>query len=160
MVYLGGDLTHLAPRFRSPVVDVGSYRRPAKGGAQTLGEPLEYVPFPTDGVGFIHGLVYVEANTHLAGLAGEVRGAVEVELLERTHGLVPDALARLGRRLAAQRDAADLHAAVILPEFSQKSAATSTATTAQIMNTGPTIPRRRLLCLPESKGFKLDEKRP
>jgi hypothetical protein len=44
-----------------------------------------------------------------------------------------------------------------LPEFSQKSAATSTATMAQMMIIGPAIPRRRLLRLPESKGFKLDE---
>src|SRR5687767_6316450 len=43
-----------------------------------------------------------------------MRGAVEVDLLERTHSLVPDDLARLGRCLTAQRDAADLHAAVYL----------------------------------------------
>jgi hypothetical protein len=45
----------------------------------------------------------------------------------------------------------------ILPEFRKKSAATSTATMAQMMIIGPAIPRRRLLRLPESKGFKLDE---
>src|SRR5829696_7360266 len=43
-----------------------------------------------------------------------MRWAVEVDLLERTHSLVPDDLARLGRCLTAQRDAADLHAAVNL----------------------------------------------
>src|SRR5829696_10336221 len=43
-----------------------------------------------------------------------MRGAVEVDLLERTHNLLPDDLARLGRCLTAQRDAADLHAAVYL----------------------------------------------
>ena len=45
----------------------------------------------------------------------------------------------------------------ILPEFSQKSAATSTAMMAQMMMIGPANPRRLLPCLPESNGFRLEE---
>jgi hypothetical protein len=70
-------------------------------------------------------------------------GAVEVDLFERPHDLVPETLPTSTPRCT-------------LPEFSQKSAATSTATMAQTMITGPAIPRRRLLSLPESRGFKLD----
>ena len=44
----------------------------------------------------------------------------------------------------------------ILPAFNQKSAATSTAMMAQMMMIGPANPRR-LLCLPESNGFRLEE---
>ena len=44
----------------------------------------------------------------------------------------------------------------ILPEFSQKSAATNTATMAQMMIIGPANPRRLLPCLPESNGLKLE----
>jgi hypothetical protein len=40
--------------------------------------------------------------------------AVEFDVFEGAHDVVPDDLARLGRCLAAQRDAADLHAAVYL----------------------------------------------
>jgi hypothetical protein len=43
-----------------------------------------------------------------------MRGSVEVDLLEWTHDLVFDDLTRLGRCLTAQRDAADLYAAVYL----------------------------------------------